>query len=82
MDSGATIVYRELVDDELGPEFVLDRIMSSETEAVYFGDFAEQTGMKEFDMTLRFTSSSTVEGLMEGCPNRENTGRLLEAVEE
>lgn len=57
--------------------FDLDRISSSASEAIYYADLSDQTGI-DFEMTLVFSSSSTIGGRLEGCPDRGLDGWLVE----
>lgn len=80
VDGGEKIIGREIVDGELGPPFVAERVSASETEAVYFADLSEENGMDEFEVTLHF-SSSTAGRRLEGCPDRGGDGWLVDPDE-
>lgn len=75
LDDGERIV----LTDSNG-SVTLDRQTASPTEAVYYVDLSEQAGM-DWQQTLVFTSSNTVEIQIFGCPEREGEGYLVEAAD-
>ena len=64
--------------DEDGGVLELERIEASESEATYYADLTPLTGIN-MQMTLVFTSPTTLGGRMQGCPERGGQGYLLEA---
>jgi hypothetical protein len=64
-----------------GQVFVLERIDASAESATYYVDLSAQAGI-DLQMTLTFSSSTTLGGQLSGCPNRGGQGYLIEARDE